>query len=988
MTQDSDDLLALVFSAPIHLAPTQVKQDGDMVITSTESSHFESHHSSSHHEETRVSESHHYVEMHSSSGHHFHAETHEERSDDSHGDTDHAHIEYADRKNTGVSAISNLTSASGRSSLSNHTHQQSYDLPPLDSIAYESELHEKYTHGNIGSEGSDSTVTVVSSHAQQVEDVHTPPVIGEGVRTPIAPYRTPSHDAVIEQFKSLHYKRESAASSVQQEEDHSHLHHDHSAEEHHDKLELLEYEELGFEPLLRMIASEEARVEPHQHHHDEYHHDGEDHRRESHHHHGEHHRKDDGIRHHDSDDDQFTFENVEYVTEKGNTPHLYHESDVAVKEHDYEASYQPEHTSHGKHITTTTTTTTNKLYDPYADPIGTHRDDVSEELIKHVVEPMIPVKELLHKLETRQYRNEIHEKPRKEINIFESLDDNANYKDEVKNPVPVKETHYHQFHELRYRQPRDISGTALKLHHYEHKDHSKTHHHHDQHYEHKDHSKTHHHHDHHYEHKDHSKTHDYPQSHADHHLQHLTTKSHTRVEHAHDHRVDGRNHDDYHHKQHEERYDQEYRNNEHRHDRQDSYHRYAVYDHGHHQKVHHHTGVHHKQAEYGYQPSESSVDPVDENQLSVSELTHVFGGAARLRKPDHSEVHKTHKRTTSVHRIEDAVHTSNVGGNVMDTRSTAVTVHSYQPPTVAAPPAQHQVASPVHHYTPPPVQHHLAPVTSPRVAPTVAPVTVARMPRKAPSDQFNSIRVDFQSNRFEKPQEAVSPHLSSRNPVVQTVEEHKVTSHVQTSPKRNVVNTHQHVQKQQTVVHTNDQYYPKVSAAVQQRAVTRVSSTHMTSLPTPAPVQVPVPAKRELSLATQSHTSPAQHLYYYPEVAVPCCCCNHLMHVHQHQQLHHNQALVRGNQGATQMLEYNNVDVHHAGHHNMEHAMHYHNTEHHVGMGHHLHQHDDHRERADSNQPFVLASVSERRAAYEQSARGSYARAYEGPKPMVDIYTK
>ncbi|WKY15712.1 hypothetical protein Q1695_000864 [Nippostrongylus brasiliensis] len=80
MTQDSDDLLAMVFSAPINLPPTQVKSDTDVVVTASETMHIESHHSSSYveanyHSETQI------VETHNSSSQQFHSETHIERSD-------------------------------------------------------------------------------------------------------------------------------------------------------------------------------------------------------------------------------------------------------------------------------------------------------------------------------------------------------------------------------------------------------------------------------------------------------------------------------------------------------------------------------------------------------------------------------------------------------------------------------------------------------------------------------------------------------------------------------------------------------------------------------------------------------------------------------------------------------------------------------------------------------------------------------------------
>ncbi|KAK6060098.1 hypothetical protein COOONC_02249, partial [Cooperia oncophora] len=860
-----------------------------------------------------------------------------------------------------------------------------------------------------------------------------------------------------------------------------------------DEVEILEYRELGFEPLLRMIASEKAQAELQQHHYEEHHDD--DHRRESR-QYDEDYRRESHNHHRNDSDEEFTFEDVEYVHERDDAAHL-HDSDM--RKHEYEAYHEPERrqSSNDRIITTATTTTTNKLYDPYASPVETRRhDDVSEELIKHVVEPMIReimrdtvltdnsahfyeytptstshthqmntgvrsndqsyytrsvydkdhhhhrespllvdtslrrdtneveirtrmhssghstlvrhsqrpnvdlppnsgvVKQLLQKLETGQYNDERREKPHKEINIFESLDDNGNYKEHVLPPVPVSETHYHQFHELRYQEPRKVSKNTANLHHYEHKDHNEAHHH---------------------------------DSDVEHQQQHVTKKTEARVEHVHDRRHDEVAHDHYHNHQHSEDYHRgEYHDDRHHHERRadhrhkhhdehqrhehrdyrtevydDRHHHKHQHEHDHHHDHHHdrHHDHHHKQAEYVYEPSEYSVESVDENQLSVSELTNVFGGAVKLRKPDNVEEHKTHKRTTSIHRIDEVVHTTTVGGNVVDTRSQVVSTHAYQPQARAGPPTEQYKASPVHHYTPQPVQPHNIPAVLPKAAPAVDPVTVARMPRKENADKFNSIRVvrnvrdfvnvygrkDFDST------EVISSPLSPRSPVVPTVQEQKVAAPVQALPRTNVAETHQqvqHVQKKQTVVKTDVQHYPKVEATVQQRTVTHVSTSHVPALSAPlpvAPVQVPVPAKREMHLTAQSPTSPIQLPSYHAAV-VPCCCCSHLMHVQPH---YHAPALVHGTHYVAPMLPYNNLDIHHTGHQH-EHDMHHQHAHHHVGMDHehHLHQHEYHKGDAHSDKPFKLVPVSQRRAAYEQmSTETAYSNTQEGPKPMIDIFS-
>ncbi|VDO32378.1 unnamed protein product [Haemonchus placei] len=852
--------------------------------------------------------------------------------------------------------------------------------------------------------------------------------IGEGARTPIAPFRTPSHDAVIEQFKSLH-KRESVASSVQQEEDHSHLGDDHSAREspvkvthyefdssairsrNSDEIEILEYQELGFEPLLRMIASETAHVESQQLQ-DEHHHGDEDYHQESHQHYEEHHQQESHNHHHDSDDDQFTFENVEYVHEKEDAPHVDHGSDEA----------------HEERIITTTTTTTDKLYDPYAITVEEHHehDDVSEDLMrKHVVEPMMreimrataltdnsahfyetshrttsttkyshhmkkevhvtnnkndesfyshsvydkehhhhrespllvdthhsdeqveirtsmhssghstlvrsaqrpnvdvplnagAVKELLSKLEAGQFNDEVHEKPRKEINIFESLDENGNTPPGVLPPVPQPQSHYHEFNELSYRQPRDLAKATATLHHYEAKDHGEVHRH------------------------DPNTCSDCRAGRND---QHAYKRIEARVERTHGHNQQDEHdrHDQHRYEQREGagRYEKKYDHYDERQQRT----RHGN-DHGHYdQKIHHYSTSQHEQGEYAYAPSEYSEQSVEENQLSVSQLRNVFGGAAAK----HNDEHKTHKRTTSIHRIDEVIRTAGAGRNVVDS-SSHVSKNSYKPQTntvMATSAVQSHVSSPVHHYKQQlSVQNHSISATSPK-SPPPAPVSVARVPRSSNPDQFNSIRVvrnvrefvnvygrkDFDTTKHN----VITSPISPRSPILPVAQERKVVSTVQASAKPNAAQAQHHVQQKQTVVKTSVQHSaPKTDTVVQQRTTTtHVSTGHKQE------VQAPVPAKRDMAFAA-THKSAVPLPYYHPEAIMPCCCCNHLAHVHHVQQHNHSGALVHGNHYPfVPLVLYNDVDIYHTDHHNKEHEMHQHHTGHIVSAEHQLHQHED-----------------------------------------------
>ncbi|RCN51062.1 hypothetical protein ANCCAN_02849 [Ancylostoma caninum] len=178
------------------------------------------------------------------------------------------------------------------------------------------------------SDGDESSVTVVSSH-RHTDGAPTPTVESEASTT-VAPVRSSSHDAVIEQFKSLH-KRESIASSVQDQEEQnhrkyqehnssaagigdgvksvkvtqhgfdstaSHLKHSHSQQEAPEDLHVLRYKEFDHQPLQMTSDSGSVHVVERHEHHAEYHSGGTE------------------IHTHESEDEPFTFEKVEYVTEK------------------------------------------------------------------------------------------------------------------------------------------------------------------------------------------------------------------------------------------------------------------------------------------------------------------------------------------------------------------------------------------------------------------------------------------------------------------------------------------------------------------------------------------------------------------------------------------------------------------------------------------------------------------------------------------------
>ncbi|VDO89492.1 unnamed protein product [Heligmosomoides polygyrus] len=239
-----------------------------------------------------------------------------------------------------------------------------------------------------------------------------------------------------------------------------------------------------------------------------------------------------------------------------------------------------------------------------------------------------------------------------------------------------------------------------------------------------------------------------------------------------------------------------------------------------------------------------------------------------------------------------------------------------------------------------------------KVTPTSAPLAVAR-PTRANSEQFNSIRVvrnvrdfvsvygrkDFQSGEQEAP-------VSPKGQVVPTVREEKIFSPVSVPPRPNVVHAHQEMHKKQQVIKTDGHQYTK-------------------------------PAKREMhSVAAHAHPAPVEVPYYQPP---HCCCCNHLMHLHHSQQhaynLVHNPALMHN---VAPMLQYHHAGEHH--HEGFQYGGHHHELE-------HQHHFEDHRGRADSDESFVLVTVSERRAAFEQKTSDANGSFHEGPKPMVDIYS-
>ncbi|WKY15709.1 hypothetical protein Q1695_000864 [Nippostrongylus brasiliensis] len=1032
MTQDSDDLLAMVFSAPINLPPTQVKSDTDVVVTASETMHIESHHSSSYveanyHSETQI------VETHNSSSQQFHSETHIERSDTNRsinvGDIFQQDPEEAqERRNTALSTASRGTSVSG---LSQHTHEQSYDLPRLEDVLITQ--HETHVHELHRSDSQHSESTLVSNHGHHVEEGHAPGVLGD-IKNPIAPYRTPVHDAVIEQFKSLH-KRDSVASSAHSMESNNKdltpvkvTHYKFDSEDAHvagtkSELDVLKYTELSTQPLPRVEMTEQTlpHVEKH-------------------------------IEHHDSDEQQFTFEHVEYDYERyggSNQDQQFVEREITQR-----------HSTHEQRNT--------EFYDPYSQPNETHisdgRDEVSQELVDHVVgeimravtlpgdsdnfydtrssissihsnrkpsnvalyktdytyssahdkehhrhSPLLvntdhrrdttgeveirtqmhasghstlvrhsnqknsdipsntgAVKKLRQKLEKLEMGLGDHhsQKLHKEINIFESLDNNSNYEEIVAAPV-IGDVSRHQFHELRFRGPYDFvkktarpyeniahhdestgyesSEESVQYHHIHHHDIPETraqdnHHHHRSSAQYRD-NRQQHHNDGHYQdtkkvqvpsarhHEDHRLHH-----HVEDHTHHDTRKSQTRAE-------SGGYHED-------ERFEPHLHEAHHHHEAKTHIGHYHVDRHSHNHD--HHLHHHHEPV---YEPYEylNEVDDI-ENQLTVSELTNVFGGAIKLRKPDHhQEERRPLDRTSSTHHAKDTLQTAAVGAKTVTTKTNTGALHHDNVTLTKLVPAA-VVAS-----------QYPQKVQPARATPVVTPApAVARLPR-ASSEQFNSIRVvrNFNTEVAEgihqtHQEKEVHPPQQVIHQQKTTVSAQKVPTPAPVAPRTNVIRVHQDTQKQ-TVVNTHGSHYSKMDTALKHSAVV---------IP-PAPM--PVPAKREHYAPAHIHPTPVDVPFYSP---MPCCCCNHLMHLHQQQQ---PQLAYTPGHAIMPMYQY------HDGHHQ------HHDHVYPIPM--HHHNHEDNRECTESEHSFVLASVSERRAAYEEkSAAANTSVTHDGPKPMVNIY--
>ncbi|WKY15713.1 hypothetical protein Q1695_000864 [Nippostrongylus brasiliensis] len=676
------------------------------------------------------------------------------------------------------------------------------------------------------------------------------------------------------------------------------------------ELDVLKYTELSTQPLPRVEMTEQTlpHVEKH-------------------------------IEHHDSDEQQFTFEHVEYDYERyggSNQDQQFVEREITQR-----------HSTHEQRNT--------EFYDPYSQPNETHISDGRDEnvalyktdytyssahdkehhrhspllvntdhrrdttgeveirtqmhasghstLVRHSNQKNsdIPsntgaVKKLRQKLEKLEMGLGDHhsQKLHKEINIFESLDNNSNYEEIVAAPV-IGDVSRHQFHELRFRGPYDFvkktarpyeniahhdestgyesSEESVQYHHIHHHDIPETraqdnHHHHRSSAQYRD-NRQQHHNDGHYQdtkkvqvpsarhHEDHRLHH-----HVEDHTHHDTRKSQTRAE-------SGGYHED-------ERFEPHLHEAHHHHEAKTHIGHYHVDRHSHNHD--HHLHHHHEPV---YEPYEylNEVDDI-ENQLTVSELTNVFGGAIKLRKPDHhQEERRPLDRTSSTHHAKDTLQTAAVGAKTVTTKTNTGALHHDNVTLTKLVPAA-VVAS-----------QYPQKVQPARATPVVTPApAVARLPR-ASSEQFNSIRV------------------------VRNV--------------REFVNV-------QTVVNTHGSHYSK-------------------------------PAKREHYAPAHIHPTPVDVPFYSP---MPCCCCNHLMHLHQQQQ---PQLAYTPGHAIMPMYQY------HDGHHQ------HHDHVYPIPM--HHHNHEDNRECTESEHSFVLASVSERRAAYEEkSAAANTSVTHDGPKPMVNIY--
>ncbi|EYC07085.1 hypothetical protein Y032_0072g680 [Ancylostoma ceylanicum] len=438
----------MVFSAPIHLAPTQVKQDGNVVVTTSESTHVEAHRTVTHHEEHHSSSFYTTSHQSHSESRQIHTGGHVEAS--SVVESEHFNDLESERHRTASPTMSTATSVSVRSSVS----QQRGQYRDAAKQEARSVTVQSYAVNKIGgtSDGDESTVTVVSSH-RHTDGAPTPTVESEASTT-VAPVRSSSHDAVIEQFKSLH-KRESIASSVQDQEEqnhHKHQEHDssavaigegvksikvtqhgfdstsahqkhsHSQQEAPEDLHVLRYKELDREPLKMTSDSGSVHVVERHEHHEEYHTGTE-------------------IRTHESEDEPFTFEKVEYVTERSEvepcierisheniecegyqeksaqasqahsraasesysqgklrTTSSHHSSSHEVSQQQYSSQERAKQSSQQSLASTTKSSTksSTKAYEPYAQVADSHdykqtKDIVvsEQELVPHLVGPKV-----------------------------------------------------------------------------------------------------------------------------------------------------------------------------------------------------------------------------------------------------------------------------------------------------------------------------------------------------------------------------------------------------------------------------------------------------------------------------------------------------------------------------------------------------------------------------------------------------------------------
>ncbi|CAJ0609895.1 unnamed protein product [Cylicocyclus nassatus] len=186
MTQESDDLLAMVFSAPINLPPTQVKSEGgDVVVTS--STTVETHETVVHAESKQTSS--------------FHQESHSESHQFSSGGhiEEHHSIVESERDRTASNAKSAASSVS--------MHKTTDAIGEAKAV-----LSQSYgmARGRVASDDDRSSMAMMSS--ERLVDA-APPNTSLSVKseasTTVVPVRSSDHDAVIEQFKNLHRREDS-----------------------------------------------------------------------------------------------------------------------------------------------------------------------------------------------------------------------------------------------------------------------------------------------------------------------------------------------------------------------------------------------------------------------------------------------------------------------------------------------------------------------------------------------------------------------------------------------------------------------------------------------------------------------------------------------------------------------------------------------------------------------------------------------------------